>query len=569
VCKVRRLSALSLGLLIVLPCDARSSESVPDGIYIHGDILTGEGLTGSAPQRVSALAVRAGRVLAAGRDDDLLKSKTASTRVLDLHGAFVIPGFNDAHLHFASAGLTKLKVDLTGTKSLDEMLSRIRRAVAGARQGTWIEGLGWDHTFWMPAQPPSRADLDRVTANHPAIFDRIDGHIAVANTLALRAGGIGKGTSDPPGGKIDRDANGEPTGILREAAKEQLWAKVPPPTPKERRQALELALTDAVTHGLTSAQDYSSWDDFEVYEQMEREGKLPLRISEWLTFNDPLPTLIRERASHPADDPMLHTGMLKGFMDGSLGSRTAALKAPYSDDPDNRGIPQYDQAELNRMTVVRAKADFRIGFHAIGDQAVRMALDAFAAAEAAVPDKKPSDFRFRIEHDQVIDPQDLPLQARLRVIASMQPNHLLSDMRWALQRIGPVRARYSYAWKSMLDHGIPLAFGTDYPVEQVTPFRGLYAAVARRAEPGSPVAADTLYFPEERLTLAQAVYAYTQGAAYAEGTERQKGRLVPGYLADFVVLDRDLFKATPEEILNTRVLLVVVDGRTVYQAARQ
>jgi predicted amidohydrolase YtcJ len=489
------------------------------------------------------------------------------TKIIDLRNAFVMPGFNDAHVHLASAGFSKLQVDLTGVRSLDELTDRVRRAVNYSSPTAWVRGRGWDHTLWPSRKLPTRHDLDIVTGEHPAIFTRIDGHIAVANSSALKYANIGRNTPDPFGGEIDRDGAGKPTGILRETAMELVYEKLPQPSPGERREALELAMSDAVSHGLTSVQDYSSWDDFLVYEQLETEGKLPLRISEWLTFNDPLLTLIRERASHLLDDPMLHTGMLKGFMDGSLGSRTAALKTRYSDDAGNKGIPQYDQAKLNRMTVARAQAGFRIGFHAIGDQAVRMALDAFASAEAALPGEKPADFRFRIEHDQVIDPQDLPLQARLGVIASMQPNHLLSDMRWALQRIGPARARYSYAWKSMLDHRIPLAFGTDYPVEPVTPFRGLYAAVTRRPEPGSPVPADRAYFPEECLTLGQAIYAYTQGAAYAEGMESHKGKLVPGYLADFVVLDRDLFKVTPEEILNARVLRVVVGGKTVYQSA--
>jgi hypothetical protein len=295
---------------------------------------------------------------------------------------------------------------------------------------------------------------------------------------------------------------------------------------------------------------------------------LPLRVSEWLTFNDPVAVLTRERAAHPAADPRLHTGMLKGFMDGSLGSRTAALAAPYGDAPETSGLARYQQPELDRMTVERARLGFQIGFHAIGDRGVAMALEAFAAAEAAVPQASHGQLRFRIEHDQVIAPADLGRQASLHVIASMQPSHLLTDMRWARERLGEQRARYSYAWRSMLDHGIPLAFGTDYPVEPVTPFRGLYAAVTRRGEPGSAAAGDPAYFAAERLTPGEALYAYTQGAAYAEGREQEKGRLVPGELADFVVLDRDLLEATPAGILQTRVLRTVVGGETVYAAAR-
>jgi len=412
----------------------------------------------------------------------------------------------------------------------------------------------------------ARADLDRVTGGHPAFLERVDGHIAVVNSAALQAWGIDRTTADPAGGKLDRDANGELTGILRETAKGVYERRIPPPTPEERRRALELATGDAVRHGVTSAQDYSQWEDFLVYEQMERARALPLRISEWLTFDDAPAVLIRERDAHPHDDPMLHTGMLKGFMDGSLGSRTAALEEPYSDDPHERGIPRYSQPRLDEMTVERARLGFQIGFHAIGDRAVAMALHAFAAAEAALPPAQRTGMRFRIEHDQLIAPQDLGRQAALRVIASMQPSHLLTDMRWAQARVGATRARYSYARKSMLDHGIPLAFGTDYPVESVAPLRGLYAALTRLPEPAAVGAPAPAYFPEERLSFAQALYAYTQGSAYAEGMEQVKGRLVVGQLADFVVLDRDLLKSSPGEILNARVLRTVVGGKTVYES---
>jgi predicted amidohydrolase YtcJ len=254
---------------------------------------------------------------------------------------------------------------------------------------------------------------------------------------------------------------------------------------------------------------------------------------------------------------MLHTGMLKGFMDGSLGSRTAALNAPYSDDPGNYGIPQFDQTTLNQMTIERVKAGFQIGFHAIGDRAASMALDAFVAAEAAVPQS--IGYRFRIEHDQVIDSQDFARYKSLGVIASMQPNHLLTDMNWAETRIGPQRAKSSYPWKTFVDQGTVLAFGTDYPVEPITPFRGLYAAVTRQNEAGTKT-----YYPEQALTINQALYAYTQASAYAEFAEKKKGKLVPGYFADLVVLDRDLTKIPPRDILNTRVLRTVVGGKTVY-----
>jgi predicted amidohydrolase YtcJ len=528
-----------------------------ESVYIDGNILTGEGLTSDAPQRVSALAIAHGFVIAAGNDPEILKLRGPKTEVIDLHGAFVMPGFNDAHVHLASAGRQKLTIDLVGVKSLVEMQQRIAEAARAAAPRSWLRGRGWDHMLWSSKQLPSRQDLDAVTGDHPAIFTRVDGHIAIANSKALELTGISSQTLAPSGGKIDRDATGEPTGIVRETAVDLVYAKVPPPSHEERRHALELAIQDAVAHGITSLQDYSTWDDFLVYEEMESEQQLPVRISEWLTFLDPLPVLERERAHHLASDPMLHTGMLKGFMDGSLGSRTAALNAPYSDDPGNSGIPQFDQATLNRMTVERARAGFQIGFHAIGDRAASMALDAFAAAETTVP--KSVEYRFRIEHDQVIDPKDFARFEQLRVIASMQPNHLLTDMYWAEDRIGPERARYSYTWKTFLDQGTVVPFGTDYPVEPVTPFRGLYAAVTRKSEDGTRI-----YHPEQALTIGQALYAYTQASAFAEHMEKEKGELVPGQFADFVVLDRDLLKASPPEILKTQVRRTVVGGRTVF-----
>ena len=321
-------------------------------------------------------------------------------------------------------------------------------------------------------------------------------------------------------------------------------------------------LRQAAEWGLTSAQDNSGWEDFLVYEALEREGKLTLRISEWLPFGADVKTLIEHRAHHAASDLLLHTTMLKGFMDGSLGSRTAALKQPYADDPGNKGLPQFQQDTLNRMAGERAQQGFQLGFHAIGDAGVQMALDAFAEAERAVRQngREPErGFRFRVEHAQVTDPPEFEQFARLGVIASMQPNHLLTDMNWAQARVGAERAAHSYAWREFLDHGVRLAFGTDFPVEPITPFRGLYAAITRRNEAGGAE-----YFSAQKLTMDEAIAAYTSGSAYAELAEADKGTLQPGKLADCVVLDRDLTRVAPAEVLSTQVLRTVVGGKTVF-----
>jgi predicted amidohydrolase YtcJ len=530
-----------------------------DTIFLNGDIYTQ-----ATPPRAQAMALREGRIIAVGSNDDIRKLKGAHTHVVDLGGHFVMPGFNDAHVHLEHAGLELLSVDLRGTRSLQEMQQRIAASAKTATAGEWLVGGGWDQTLWTDGKLPTRQDIDAVSGAHPAVFIRVDGHISVANTAALKAGGVTPQTQAPEGGKIDHDHDGQPTGILRETARGLVESKIPPPSPSRLRRAAELATADAARWGITSAQDNSSWESFLVYEDLEREGKLTLRISEWLRFDDPVSLLETHRAHHPADDPMLHTAMLKGFMDGSLGSRTAALLAPYSDDSGNSGLPQYEQGKLNRMAIERALAGFQIGFHAIGDRAAQMALEAFAEAErSAKENDKTRDFRFRIEHDQVITSGQFAQYKKLGVIASVQPSHLLTDMHWAIERIGADRAKTSYPWKQFLDDGIPLAFGTDYPVEPITPFRGVYAAVTRKNEAGTKE-----YFPEQKLTIEQAIAAYTTGSAYAQFAEKDKGTLAPGMLGDFVVLDRDLTKVAPPEILKTRVLRTVVGGKTVYESTR-
>ena len=603
---LKLLGAVLLTAVLLTAFPALAQSPAPDTVFVHGNILTGAHLRAndarpdadpsSTPARVTALAVQAGRIVAIGTDADILKLRGPGTHTVDLAGHFALPGFNDAHTHIASAGQQRLAVNLVGATSLADMQHRIRLYAASQPDpSTWILGGGWDHTLWPSKTLPTRADLDTVTAGHPALLDRVDGHIAIANSAALTAAGLTDTTPDPPGGKLDRDAQGHLTGIIREApALALIHPHIPKPTPELRRRALQLSIDDALEHGVTSVQDFSDWEDFLVLEAMEREGKLPLHIYEWLPFDQPLTTLQQQRASHDPNDPLLHAGMLKAFMDGSLGSRTAALNAPYSDDPTNSGLPRYDQARLNALASERATAGFQLGFHAIGDRANDMALNAFAAANLAdqttqqqaadaclqlhpkaraIADScgrfpKPllsSRLRFRVEHAQVLSPGAFDRFAKLGVIASMQPSHLLTDMAWAGARLGQDRSYRAYAWRSLLVHGVTLAFGTDYPVESISPFRGLYAAITRRNEAGT-----AMFKPgpesEERLTIEQALYAYTQASAFAEFREKVKGRLEPGFLADFVVLDRDLTKATPADILHTTVLRTVVGGETRFLA---
>jgi hypothetical protein len=541
---------------------AQAAHVTPDDLFFNGVIYTGVGFAEDNPQIVEAIAIGAGKVLAVGTTAEVSRLAGPKTHMHDLATArthvYLFPGFNDAHTHLGGAGRTKLNVDLTGVKSLADVLAQIKSAAEAASAGHWLTGGNWDHTLWSDKTLPSRQDLDKVTGDHPTFLDRIDGHISIANSAALSAAGINGKTQPPQGGAIDHDASGEPTGILRESAQDLVYRVIPPPTPEERRKGDELAINDALAHGVTSVQDFSNWEDFLVFEQMEKEGKLHLRISEWLPFKDSLAELKAHRAHHNVNDPLLHTGMLKGFMDGSLGSRTAAMKSPFADDPSNAGLPQYTQDELNKMSIERAAAGFQLGFHAIGDKATSMALDAFS--QPGVSKKA----RNRIEHAQVVDPADIPRFKQLGVIASMQPNHLLTDMNWAVDRLGPQRAAYSYAWKAFLDAGVPVAFGTDYPVEPITPFRGLYAAVSRMNEAGTKT-----YYPENKLTRGQALYAYTQGSAYAEFAEKHKGKLVPGYDADFILVDRDLYKVDAPDILSTKVQRTYVAGQDALATPEQ
>jgi predicted amidohydrolase YtcJ len=567
-------TALIVALSLTVSVSAQNAPDKPKAnvIFTHGNIYTGtvDPTSMLAGKRAEAIAVRGDRILAVGTRDEVLKTKGPDTQIIDLGGHFVMPGFNDAHVHLAHAGQEKMSVNLVGTKTLDQFRDRILAAVEKAEHGAWIVGAGWDETLWPVKVPPTRWDLDEVSSGHPIYLDRVDGHIGVANTRALQLASITVASKEPAGGKIDRDEAGTPNGILRETARDAVRAVIPKPTHEQSRHAIELALADLASHGITSAQDNSSWEDFQIYEELEKEGKLTARISEWLPFDNTVESLNKKRGSHPASDPMLHTGMLKGFMDGSLGSKTAALIDPYSDDPKNSGLPQYEVDKLNAKTKERVLAGYQIGLHAIGDKGVQMALDAFAEAEKVAKENKVkgadggSDYRLRIEHGQVTTPQQILRFKELKVIASMQPSHLLTDMNWAESRLGPQRAAHSYAWAEFLKRGVVLAFGTDYPVEPVTPFRGLYAALTRQSENGKKS-----YYPDQKITIEQAIAAYTTGSAFAEFSEKQKGKLEPGMLADLIVLDRDITSVLAPKIIETQVLRTVVGGKTVYEAGQK
>ncbi|MBI3405988.1 MAG: amidohydrolase, partial [Acidobacteria bacterium] len=459
---------------------AQAADAKADVILVNGIIYTGVELQ----PRVEAVAIVGERIVKVGSNKDVRALAGPNTKVVDLKGHFALPGFNDAHIHLASGGLAKLAVELGGSTSLAEMQQRIRDRLKDYKAGEWITGRGWDHTLWPVKKFPTRQDLDTVSRDHPMFFTRVDGHVSIANSKALEIAGITRETKDPPGGEIERDSKThEPTGMLKENAAGLVARKIPSPSPEQRRRGIELAFADAAKYGITSIQDNSSWDDFLTYEQIKKDGKLTVRVTEWLPFTAPLAQLEQMRQRGGTTDPWLRTGALKGVTDGTLGSRTAAMIEPFSDDSSTRGILRIPADQITRLAIERDKAGFQIALHAIGDLANRASLDAFAAAQAANGKR---DSRHRVEHAQLVAPADFQRFLDLGVIASMQPVHESSDMRWAEDRVGPVRAKGAYAWNSFLKKGVHLAFGTDYSVEPMNPMLGLYACVTRELPAGGP-----------------------------------------------------------------------------------
>lgn len=551
-----------LGLIGVSgPLHAQESHTT---LYLHGRIYTND----PAHPWASAMAVRDGKIACIGDISMvMLDCATGETpETVQLNNRFIMPGFNDAHVHLGGAAIDKLSVQLNGVATIEELQKRVAANVTQHKEGEWITGSGWDHTLWADRAFPTRQELDAVSPNNPVFLTHISGHVAVANSAALKIANIVKTTADPAGAKIERDANGEATGMLLEdGAMHLVRTKIPELTPEQIRQGLEMVLADVAKNGITSVQDNSDWEYFALYHQLKEEGKLTVRITEWLPFDAAIGDLRNMRAEGGVSDPMLRTGMLKGFLDGALGSHTAALLAPYSDDPTTSGILTANVDEYRKMAIERDKAGFQIGFHAIGDKANRAALDIFEAVEKV---NGPRDRRDRVEHAQVISPEDLPRFAALKVIASMQPSHETTGMRWAEQRLGPERSKGAYAWSSLQKSGARLAFGTDYDVEVLSPFRGLYAC-ATRALPADEAAVDAVgaWQPLEKISLEDCIRAYTAGSAYAEFAQGKKGELKAGEYADFIILSADLTKSPPAQYSKTQVLATVVGGRTVYQWA--
>ena len=513
-----------------------------------------------------AVALDGERIVAVGTSRDIA-ARFAGARTVDLKGRLVTPGFNDAHIHFLGGGLSLLRVNLLGARTLAEAKARVAARVREVQPGAWITGRGWDHTLWG-GEWPTKKDLDEVAPNNPVILQRVDGHVSWANTLALQKGNVTRETQAPQGGEILRDARGEATGILKETAAGLVTRVVPSPTREENMEALARALEEARRHGLTSIHDNSGYETTKLYRELLKQDRLTVRVAEWRDFNDTVEELKRQGAEFASfkDDPLrLRLTALKGYVDGTLGSRTSAMLAPFADDPHNSGIPRMPPEQLTKMIVERAAAGFQMALHCIGDRANRMALDGFESAYKANPrgGAQPSQTsRHRIEHAQVVAPTDFARYRDLGVIASMQPSHAISDKRWAQERLGEYRVLGAYSWHMFMAHGVRVPFGTDWPVEPISPYLGLYAAVTRQSPEGDPPGG---WWPQERTSIADAIRNYTAEPAYASFEEREKGQVAAGMLADLVVHSRDLLTIPAREILQTEADLTVFNGRVVYE----
>jgi len=542
---------------MTLPVHADNSLFTPDTIIINATVRTMD------PQRptAEAIAILGNRIVALGTTSEIQKLAGQNTKVIDAQKRLVLPGFNDAHVHFLSGGFQLSSVDLRDAKTPEEFAERIRAFASKLPAGSWITGGDWDHERWPEAKLPTKELIDRFTPNTPVFVSRLDGHMALANSLALKLGGVTSKTVDPPGGVIVRDANGEPTGILKDAAQSFVWNVKTESTFEEKLMAARAASNYAARLGVPSVQDVYAGSDVGVYQTLLDRGDLKTRIYAMT----PLPNwerLAKAGIRAHFGGEMLRVGGLKAFSDGSLGSTTALFYDPYKDAPDTRGIPSDEMfpegAMLERVRGAD-RAGLQVLVHAIGDRANDLILSIFEQVEK---ENGPRDRRFRIEHAQHIRPQDIPRFARDKVIASMQPYHAIDDGRWAEKRIGSERAKTTYAFRSLLDSGATLAFGTDWTVAPLNPLLSVYGAVTRRTIDGKN---PNGWIPQQKITVDEAVRAYTVGSAYAEFQESVKGTITPGKLADLVILSRDIFSIDPVEIENVKVLMTIVDGRVVYE----
>jgi predicted amidohydrolase YtcJ len=502
------------------------------------------------------MAISGDRITAVGSSAEVRKLTTSATRIIDAHGMMVTPGFIDAHVHFLAGGFGLSSVQLRTAKTPQEFIRRIAEYARTLPAGAWITNGDWDHEQWG-GELPRRDWIDSVTPNNPVWVNRLDGHMSLANSATLRVAGIAKATAEVAGGTIVRDEHGEPIGIFKDNATSLVDRVQRDPPPDAQERALDAAMRYVAGNGVASVTHMGSWSDLTVFERAHTAGRLRTRIyaavplSTWVQLRDTIQARGR-------GDTWLKIGALKGFVDGSLGSHTAAMLEPFTDAPNDIGLFVNSPEQLYAWTSGADSAGLHVIVHAIGDRAIRTQLDSFQRVER---ENGARDRRFRIEHAQHVAPPELPRFAALGVIASMQPYHAIDDGRWAEKVIGHERGKGTYAFKSLLDNHTRLAFGSDWFVAPATPLEGIYAAVTRRTLDG---ANPDGWYPEQKITVEDALHAYTSGAAYASYDERDKGMLERGKLADFVMIDRDITRIAPQEIAQARVMMTVVGGRIIH-----
>jgi predicted amidohydrolase YtcJ len=511
--------------------------------------------------KAEAVAVIGDRIVAVGSRADIDLWRGPRTKVIDAGGKLLLPGFNDAHVHFIQGGAQLEQVQLTDAATPEEFAKRIAAQVKKTPKDEWILGGRWDETKWPKPELPTKELLDSVTGNIPVFVDRYDGHEALANSAAMKMAGLDAKTPDVPGGVIVRDPSGNPTGVFKDAAMPLIYKAIAPMTHEQRLRAARGALQHAASLGVTSVQHMNpEFADVAAYSELAEKGELTTRI-----YAVPMETDWRDQAKvgirRAWGSSYLRLGAVKGYADGSLGSRTAYMFEPFTDDPGNRGLLSDEMHPPSAMRDRLMQADaagLQLRVHAIGDRAISMMLDIFADIEK---EHGYHDQRFAIEHAQHMAQKDFERFAKLHVIASMQPYHAIDDGRWAQARLGQDRARYSYAWRSFLDHGVTLAFGTDWPVAPLDPILGVYAAVTRATLDEKNSGG---WIPEEKITLPEAIEAYTIGAAFAEFQEREKGSITPGKLADMIILSHNILDLKSDAIRNAKVQTTIVGGKVVY-----
>ena len=509
-----------------------------------------------------AMAVRGGKVQFTGSSRGALALRGPNTQVVDLGGRTVIPGMTDAHAHFLGLGEALRDVDLTGTRSYDEVIARVVARAASTPAGSWIVGRGWDQNDWGNTAFPTHEKLTAALPNHPVYLTRVDGHAGLANALAMQKANVTAASQDPSGGRIERAAGGAPTGVFVDNAQGLVGRVIPDLTPAEVRQALVAAMAEMNRWGLTGIHDAGAGRrTIDLYEELARSGALSVRTYAMISGDSSAIAHYFARGPQSA----LHDGRLwirsvKLYSDGALGSRGAALLDPYNDEPGHSGLLVTAPARIQQIAELGLRRGFQINTHAIGDRGNRVVLDAYAAALRAVP---VSNHRFRVEHAQILAPDDIPRFAELDVIPSMQAVHQTSDMYWAGNRLGDTRLLGAYAWRSLLDTGMPVPNGSDFPVEAVNPLLSFHAAFTRQDASNFPVGG---WFPAQRMTREEALESMTIWPAYAAFQEDVLGSLTPGKYADFVVLDQDIMRVAPESVLATKVLATYVGGKAVYRA---